>query len=213
MKNALIIFIKNPVLGKVKTRLALKIGDEKALAVYNLLLAKTHKESTKISDDIFVYYSDFIESDDMWQGGNIQKKCQNPNPDLGIRMQLAFKEVFEIGYQNVILIGSDIYDIRAEYLQQAFQYLDNEPAILGPSLDGGYYALGFSQTHVKQISKLLNAVFLHKKWSHNAVYQDAINVFDEHKITFEILPKLRDIDNMDDLLSYPELIYGAKISY
>ncbi len=213
MKNALVIFIRNPVLGKVKTRLALKIGDQKALDVYNLLLAKTQKESTKISEDIFVYYSDYVEENDSWQGVNIQKKCQNTSPDLGIRMQSAFSEVFELGYQNVILIGSDIYDIRSEYLVQAFEYLVSDSAILGPCLDGGYYAIGFSQKNIKQIGKVLNAVFLHKKWSHNAVFQDAINVFEEHKIPFEILPKLRDIDNMDDLLGYPELIFGAKITW
>lgn len=213
MKNALIIFVKNPELGKVKTRLALKIGDEKALEVYKLLLLKIHSESQKTLTDVLVYYSDSIVENDIWQGKNILKKLQATSPDLGIRMQKACKEAFATGYDNVLLVGSDIYDLNAAIIQQGFEYLESKEIVLGPSLDGGFYAVGFPRVLTKQHTNLLNDVFLNKKWSHNAVYQDTVNVLEEQKINFEILPKLRDIDNVDDLLGYPELIFGAKITW
>lgn len=95
MKNALIIFVRNPVLGKVKTRLATGIGDAKALQVYEHLLQHTQQIAKEIPATIFVYYADEIHEDDLW---NAFEKRKQHGGDLGERMQNAFEELFANGF-------------------------------------------------------------------------------------------------------------------
>ncbi|MCR8526189.1 hypothetical protein WB334_25060, partial [Escherichia coli] len=78
MKNALIIFVRNPVLGKVKTRLAKTMGDEEALKVYQALLLKTHKTVRGIDCDKFIFYHESISHADMWPSSIYNKEVQVP---------------------------------------------------------------------------------------------------------------------------------------
>jgi uncharacterized protein len=209
MKNALIVFVKTPILGKVKTRLAADIGDKKALAIYEILLEKTFKISQEANENTFVYYADEIIENDIWQGEKIIKKLQNTNPDLGQRMLFAFQEVFNEGYQNVLIIGSDNYEITHEYLTKGFECLAKKDAIIGLAHDGGYYELGITADASKNNPELLNALFQNKKWSHDNVGNEAITALQSHNLTFEYLPTLRDIDTVKDLKFYPELMKFA----
>jgi glycosyltransferase A (GT-A) superfamily protein (DUF2064 family) len=88
--HLLIIFIKNPVPGKVKTRLAKAIGEQKAFEIYQQLLQHTHKVTHKLTMDKAVFYSDAVETGDIWDNGNYQKFVQEGS-DLGKRMLNAFK--------------------------------------------------------------------------------------------------------------------------
>ena len=74
--NALIIFTRNPQLGKVKTRLAKTVGDEKALQVYKDLLFHTMIETQNLDCDKFVFYDENIETNDIWSGTLYEKKLQ-----------------------------------------------------------------------------------------------------------------------------------------
>ena len=74
MKNAIIIFVRNPVLGKVKTRLAKDIGSEKALQVYKKLLQHTHTITADLDCDKFVYYADGISEHDIWENSLYKKR-------------------------------------------------------------------------------------------------------------------------------------------
>ena len=65
-KSALIVFTRNPELGKCKTRLAATIGDQSALDVYRFLLDHTVKITTPLSADVYVYYSEKIKDVDIW---------------------------------------------------------------------------------------------------------------------------------------------------
>ena len=112
-KNLLLIFTRNPELGKVKTRLAKTVGNETALEIYKYLLQKTRDISLQVSSDREVYYSVKIRSNDIWDSKNYQKN-QQVGEDLGIRMQNAFKNGFDAGYKKVVIIGSDLYDLTSE---------------------------------------------------------------------------------------------------
>ena len=72
-KNLLLIFTRNPELGKVKTRLAKTVGNETALEIYKYLLQKTRDISIQVSSDREVYYSVKIRSNDIWDSKNYQK--------------------------------------------------------------------------------------------------------------------------------------------
>ena len=66
-KELLIVFIKNPILGHVKQRLAKKIGDENALTIYKKLLKNTFRITTSVTSDKAIFYSKEVPSNDEWQ--------------------------------------------------------------------------------------------------------------------------------------------------
>src|SRR5688572_652040 len=103
-ENALLIFVRNPELGKVKTRLAATIGNEKALKIYEELLRHTRQISEKLPVQKLLFYADEINLNDNWQPENFQKFLQ-PAGDLGSKMQAAFETAFSAGAKKVIIIG------------------------------------------------------------------------------------------------------------
>jgi len=204
LKSALLIFIKNPELGKVKTRLAATIGDENALKVFNKLLENIHQKSLGVSADKTVYYSSFIDENDIWENEIFQKKIQNQSPDLGQRMFSAFKEAQTSGYTKALIVGSDIFEVTTQILDHGFELLENSDTVIGPSPDGGYYAIGFNFQNIHS-SDFLHKIFLNKTWSHQNVSADAIDVINSYSLTCGFLPTLNDIDTEEDLKKNPDL--------
>lgn len=185
------IFVKNPVLGKVKTRLAKTIGDAQALHVYQNLLRFTSDVSKPLVQDKQVFYSDFLPKEDiLFEDYFFQKAVQQGN-DLGERMKNAFKNSFEQGFDSVIIIGSDCPQITTELLQDAFEALKNYPVVLGPATDGGYYLLGMNEYIVQ--------VFENKIWSTATVLEDTLKDLNNLGIDYTLLPMLTDIDEEKDL--------------
>lgn len=186
--NALIIFTRNPDLGKVKTRLASTIGDEKALEIYKELLLHTMETTKNIDGDVFVLYDKKIEENDIWPNETYHKFVQS-GEDLGEKMQNAFQKLFDLKYQNCIIIGSDLFDLNEKLISDAFQILDLNDVVIGPAEDGGYYLLG--------LKKIIPEIFKNKKWGTSSVFKDTIKDLENLKI--EYTKKLNDIDTFEDL--------------
>ena len=196
-KKLLIIFVKNPLLGKAKTRLAATIGDEKALEIYKRLLKRTVEITHNLPFDKAVFYSEFIDNQDVWDNNVYQKRLQVQG-DLGEKMLTAIKQEFAKGYDSICIIGSDCYDLNAVIIDSAFQILDKKEAVIGVSEDGGYYLLG--------MNNLLPAFFENKKWSTETVAKDTIKDFVKANLSYGKLPVLNDIDNEGDLREIPALL-------
>ena len=186
--NALIIFTRNPELGKVKTRLASTIGDEKALEIYKELLLHTMETTRNLDDDVFVFYDKKIEENDIWPNETYHKFVQS-GEDLGEKMQNAFQKLFDLNYQNCIIIGSDLFDLNEKLISDAFQMFDKNDVVIGPAEDGGYYLLG--------LKKIIPEIFKNKKWGTSSVFEDTIKDLENLKI--EYTKKLNDIDTFEDL--------------
>jgi len=186
----LMIFIKNPVKGKVKTRLAKTIGDEKALDVYHKLLKHTQKITSPISGDKLLFYSDFIDSADNWNAELFQKQVQTGR-DLGERMSNAFQLAFLKKHKKVIIIGSDCIDLTAKHIDEAFNLLEEKDIVIGPAKDGGYYLVGMKALH--------QTLFLNKKWSSSSVFSDTIESVRSLNLSLGLLEELSDIDDEKDL--------------
>lgn len=186
--NALIIFTRNPELGKVKTRLAKTIGDEKALEIYNDLLLHTRNETQYLDCDKFVFYDGFIATNDIWSDAFYQKKVQS-GEDLGIKMQNAFQGILDSGYQNCVIIGSDLFDLKSNQISNAFQKLQNSDVVIGPAEDGGYYLLG--------LKKVIPSIFKNKNWGTSNILSATLKDLTEYKIN--LLETLNDIDTFEDL--------------
>jgi len=188
IKSLLIIFTRNPELGKVKTRLASKIGDSSALEIYKTLLQHTVEITKNIDHTKQVHYSIKIREDDIWEDRLYGKK-QQFGSDLGARMEYAFQQGFKSGFTNIIIIGSDIYDLTEQDIENAFSALKNHTFIVGPAEDGGYYLIGMKRMNSK--------LFQDKKWGSNTVLKDTLN--DLKNEDFHLLPIRNDIDYYEDL--------------
>lgn len=190
--DALIIFIKNPELGKVKTRIAKTAGDEKALAIYKELMRHTQKVSLGVEANRHLLYSENINFQDNWSNETFQKYLQ-PNTDLGGRMNHAFKNAFEEN-EKVIIIGSDCASLTTEIVQEAFEALEENDFVVGPTYDGGYYLLG-----MKRYSP---TVFEEIEWSTETVFEKTIGKINSLKSKYFLMPILSDIDYEEDWEKY-----------
>jgi len=192
-KNLLLIFTRNPELGKCKTRLAATVGNENALEIYKFLLHHTVAITKDLKVAKQVYYSESICEQDIWNNDIYHKKEQQGS-DLGLRMEKAFRDGFKEGFDKIIIIGSDMYDLSKTDIENAFLQLDEADFVIGPAEDGGYYLLGMKQLEA--------ALFIDKKWGTATVLKDTLkNVV--HKKT-RLLATRNDIDVYEDIKTIPE---------
>lgn len=188
--SLLMIFAKNPDLGKVKTRLARSIGDEKALYIYLKLLEHTHSIAQRINADKAIFYSERVEDFDLLDYYKFPKYLQKGD-SLGERMDRAFGSAFAQSYERVVIIGSDCYELSDEIIESAFEALENHEVVVGPARDGGYYLLGMNRHYPH--------FFRNKTWSTADVFLDTLLDIKKLKLSYKILPTLSDVDEENDL--------------
>jgi uncharacterized protein len=193
-ENALIVFQKNAVLGKVKSRLAATIGEEKALEIYQSLIRHTYSQLSNLQDlDIAVFFSDFVEeSIEMDFIPNF--KVTQVGEDLGEKMADAFQFLFQKGYRKVIIIGTDCPEITVEVISEAFLILNEKEVCIGPALDGGYYLLG--------MCRMNEFLFQNIAWSTSEVASKTMELLKKHQMSYGLLKTLRDIDTEEDLHAF-----------
>ena len=186
--NLLLIFTRNPELGKGKRRLAATVGDESALNIYQFLLNHTVKITRNLYAEKLVYYSEEIWENDIWDNKHFGKKLQNGN-DLGARMANAFQEGFQSDYQKIIVIGSDMFDLSQEDIEQAFKALESNDFVVGPAEDGGYYLLG--------MKNYIPELFTNKDWGTETVLKDTLADLKDKKTA--LLETRNDVDYYEDI--------------
>jgi rSAM/selenodomain-associated transferase 1 len=188
-KDLLIVFVKTPALGKVKTRLARTIGNEAALDVYLQLIEHTERVTSGLNMDQHIYYSQNL-SEDYWL--NVYTTTQN-GADLGERMLNAFEDGFNKAYDKIVLIGSDLPDLNQMLINEAFSLMDKKEVVLGPALDGGYYLIG--------MNKLIPQMFLDKPWSTPLLMEMTMKDLNMRGYSVSTLQTLNDIDTYEDLIN------------
>ncbi|NNK17781.1 MAG: glycosyltransferase [Maribacter sp.] len=187
-KNLLLVFTRNPILGQCKTRLAATVGNQVALDIYNFLLNHTFEITKGLNVHKQIHYSKEIWEDDIWDSRIFDKQLQSGS-DLGERMANAFRKGFEQGFENIIIIGSDIFDLTMADLEEAFKALEQNEYVIGPAQDGGYYLLGMNKFNI--------AVFKNKDWGTETVYQSTMKDLKNNKVS--LLERRNDIDIYEDV--------------
>ena len=185
----LMIFVKNLIPGMVKTRLAEDIGIYAALDVYQELIHHTHKISKKVKADKTVFYSEYVEVEDIWNDEHFTHKLQKGN-SLGDKMSNAFDEGFD-SYNKVVILGSDCYDLSSKIIESAFEMLEEHDVVVGPAKDGGYYLLGMKEYFPQ--------LFEGKTYSTQNVLKELMGEAEELELSVYQLPTLSDIDTLADL--------------
>jgi len=188
--SLLMIFAKNPEIGKVKTRLAKTIGEKKALLIYLKLLEHTHAIADRVFADKAIFYSEKVQDFDILDYYKFPKFLQKGN-NLGDKMERAFGQAFGQDYEKVIIIGSDCFELSTEIIEDAFTALDDHNVVIGPAQDGGYYLLGMDRHYPH--------LFKNKTWSTEDVFLDTLLDVKKLKLSYNILPTLNDVDEEKDL--------------
>lgn len=196
--KAIIVFVRKPEFGKVKSRLANVIGKGNALSVYKRLLihTKMQLEEFTVQENaaVFVFYTDEPDKTDLWDSIATNKLTQSSG-DLGEKMSNAFLYCFKQGIQSVCIIGSDCPQLSCSLLHNAFTQLENHDIVIGPAEDGGYYLLGMKQHD--------ETIFTDKEWSSEAVYSSTIDDIKRLGLSYTNLSTLSDIDFKEDLDRFP----------
>ncbi len=185
-KTAIVVFIKNPVKGKVKTRLAKETSDEFALDVYHKLLGYTIDLVRKSTLIPVVYFSEEIEN---WESLKDVTKKRQEGRDLGERMLKAFRMELQ-DYSKVILIGSDCGELENNHLEQADIALNDHDIVLGPAKDGGYYLIGLKNAH--------SYLFEQMPWSQSNLFSETLKKINFNGHSIKLLEPLSDTDHLSD---------------
>jgi rSAM/selenodomain-associated transferase 1 len=191
--NGIIVFVKNPELGQVKTRLASTLGDIKALEIYNRLLGYTREFLLELTHaKKFVYYSSYIDLEDDWQKEVFEKRLQ-VRGELGDKITSAVKNTFET-CDYVVIIGSDCPQLTSAHIRNTFDQLKSHNIVIGPSLDGGYYLLG--------MDKMYFELFQDISWSTETVCHETLEKALSLNLNVFQLEALSDIDYEEDWVKY-----------
>jgi rSAM/selenodomain-associated transferase 1 len=193
-KKCILLFLRAPEKGRVKTRLAASLGDQATLAFYRTFVEDIMEMLSETGYPVLLYGhpADKISDITSWLGPD--NPCRPQTGDtLGKKMANAFSEAFSEGFEQVVLLGSDIPDLPPQIIHEAFGALDKEGAAIGPSLDGGYYLIAF------RASSFLPRAFENIPWSTESVLPRTLGVFRAHGKPVHLLPQWQDIDTVEDL--------------
>ncbi|MCU0587673.1 MAG: TIGR04282 family arsenosugar biosynthesis glycosyltransferase [Syntrophobacteraceae bacterium] len=193
-RREILVFVRYPEPGRVKTRLAAGVGDRAAARLYRAFVEDVLAVCRSTSHPLTVLVSepDALDNTRRWLGGDHAYGAQEGS-GLGERMSMAFQRAFERGCGQAVLIGSDIPDLPADRIEESFEALGSADAVIGPSGDGGYYLIGFRSRGFRR------AVFQGVAWSAPSVFWRTCGLLVENGLSFRILPPWDDVDTVDDL--------------
>ena len=193
-RRCVLVFVKAPVHGTVKTRLARRLGPETAMQLYTCFTADVLAALDRVGVPVVVCHHPPESGNriEQWLGSGYAYRPQQ-GKDLGQRMRHAFDQVFAAGQGQAVLIGTDVPDLPEAFVDQAFAALDHTGAVLGPAADGGYYLVGF------RCDTFLPDIFENIPWSTGAVCRRTLDIFRRKNRAVHQLPLWRDIDEYRDL--------------
>lgn len=209
--NFLLIFMRYPQPGRVKTRLAREIGAERAAVLYTRTLRRTlgiasdlKHEDRSLRIIIFCTPGDPLERLEKEFGGPWTFYPQE-GEHLGVRMENAFETAFSMGAGKAVLIGSDIVDIRADDLVDSFKKTQGQTAVLGPARDGGFYLIGLARS--------CGAPFRFSEWGTADVFSRAEGALANSGMRVATVARRSDLDRPEDIpLTDSDPLLGKSLS-
>jgi len=194
--NRLLLFVKSPIKGQVKTRLAADTSGNFVVELYKYFVEDTISltENLDVHMELCFYPANRKTTFLKWLG---EQYCYTPQvgDNLGKRLRNAFGNAFEEGFSNVVAIGSDSPDLPVRYLMKSYEVLDAHDTVIGPANDGGYYLIGFSK------EGFIPEVFDNISWSTDCVFEQTVSILKQYDRKMYLLPLWYDVDTIEDLKS------------
>ncbi|CUX31206.1 TIGR04283 family arsenosugar biosynthesis glycosyltransferase [Clostridium sp. C105KSO13] len=197
MKEAILIFTRIPVPGHTKTRMMPYLSEKECAQLHICFLKDIERECQKTGRDLYVFFTPEGKQNILFPiFGRTVKYREQKGGCLGERMKNALEAVFREGYRACILIGTDIPELRASYLENAFEKLRTRDVVLGATSDGGYYLIGMKQ--------LYTAAFENQTYGHETVFENTVEALKDKNISIDYVPQLSDLDRPGDLQEFTE---------
>ncbi|OHW62351.1 2-phospho-L-lactate guanylyltransferase [Andreesenia angusta] len=194
MMKAIILMTRVPIPGKTKTRLMEVLSPEECAEIHSCFLRDIFGVMGKLEPEIDVYVS-YTPEDEFRILSELLPEDVKAFPQhgetLGDRMKHAFEAVFKMGYDEVVLMGSDVPEIDLECLEESFVQLESNDMCVGPTLDGGYYLIGMKEVQSEIFSEDM-------KWGCNTVLEGTFRQINSQGLSVGLVTKQRDIDTGDD---------------
>jgi len=184
-----VVFGREPVPGRVKTRLARETGVERAAAVYAALLERTLAAAVATGVPVVLSLAEACTG--AWAPPPGLRVEVQGHGDLGQRMLEAFSRRFAEGVDRVLLIGSDCPGVSRCRLLEALEVLSRAPVVLGPAVDGGYWAVGQRAPGVDCFSGV--------PWSSPETLRATRQRLRRLGVPWEEIETLADVDTVEDL--------------
>ncbi len=194
-KRCVILFVKFPEKGKVKSRLARHLDGDMVLSIYACMVLDALDTLTSGHFPFCICFDPPGASGRMrsWLGQQYRYMPQLGDT-LGERMERAFSRVFSESIEEAVLVGCDIPGLTSAIIDDAFRSLKNHDAVIGPASDGGYYLIGFRR------SAYYPPVFRDMSWSTSRVFGETVERLGRSSLTVHVLPECMDVDTRDDLV-------------
>lgn len=190
MTRKLMIFIRAPQAGQVKTRLAEAMGSAGALQAYETMLAILFNTLGEMANVELRFTPDGArKACERWLRPEWRLEPQGAG-NLGEKLRRAFQESFDAGCERVVVIGSDCATLEARDIQAAWEALSTHDVVIGPARDGGYWLLGLRRT--------APTLFDNIPWSTEIVFRQTLRRAREAGLTVHCLRELSDVDTLAD---------------
>jgi rSAM/selenodomain-associated transferase 1 len=192
--NALAVMAREPVAGRVKTRLTRELTPHDAALLYQAFLRDTLGKIGSIPgvSPVVAYTPDTAEEYFRRIAPENALLLSQTGEDLGERLDHVSSELFHLGFSRVVIVGSDSPDLPGDYLELAFDRLGSHDLVLGPCDDGGYYLIGLSCGPE-------HSLFTGIPWSSSRVFATTLRKAKSMGMHVAVLPRWHDIDTVEDL--------------
>lgn len=208
--TVIILMLKAPRLGQVKTRLAQEVGKEEALAIYRRLVAWQLRQLAPLQQGGSAFqgqicYTPAEAQGEMraWLGEDYTYSPQCAG-DLGARLIHALECAWDQGAERVVFLGGDCPFATTSLLTSADDALASNDVVVAPAEDGGYYLIGLAGNY--------SEVFHDINWGRDEVMAQTLARIEALSLKLHLLPKARDVDTLADwqaaVAAFPELGYA-----
>jgi hypothetical protein len=196
-QTCVVIFVRSPDKGTVKTRLTVVLDEDTVAELYRRFVLDLLETLSHVNFGLRIcfYPAEAKRKVADWLGEEYVYVAQRGR-DLGERLENAFLAAFAEGFRRVVIIGSDSPDLPGEILEEAISSLALKDAVIGPSIDGGYYLIGFNA------DRFLTKVFRDIDWGTPTVFQLTMGVLSRHSYDVRVLRQWRDIDTYEDVRAF-----------
>ena len=199
----LLIFVKAPAPGQVKTRLRPWLSPDQAAQLYRCLAQDTLAAATRVQGVrvALAYAANAAFPDCAWLDAKAPVVLQE-GADLGERLTRAFRWAFRRKAQRVVIIGSDAPHLSARWLAQAFRALGRADVVLGPTTDGGYHLIGLNEANP--------ALFAGMPWSTSRLLANTLGRIEQLRARVHCLRPIADLDTPKDVRRYAAGLNGRR---
>ena len=203
MSNALILFAVIPPTEKHQNRLMPFLRAEECKSLYNCFAKDVYQKAKLSGADVYVFFTP-RDKKGMFQSflGEDAVLLPQHGEDLGQKMKNALGAVLRMGYDKVVLMGTDIPHIHTETIKNAFDSLDTRDIVIHPALDGGYYLIGMKREH--------DSIWNIKRYGTNTVMYDTLQHIKAENLSISVGQMYYDIDCKEDLKQlWNDIKHGA----